>query len=77
MIADAYPLRAVSRETIDASMFNTDFLTHSYYADEPAVLDDLRDLINGKKAADRAPRIVPAGDSGGAHFTFANQGMLP
>jgi esterase/lipase superfamily enzyme len=61
-------------ETIDASAVDTDFLSlgHSYYGDKPLLIDDLKELIDGKKAAERAPRIVPAERSGGVYFTFAN-----
>jgi esterase/lipase superfamily enzyme len=56
------PARARGFDLIDAANVDTSFLGHSYFVEQPALLEDLRDvLLYGKPAAERAGRLRPAG----------------
>jgi esterase/lipase superfamily enzyme len=65
------PLVIVSGvDTVDASAVDTDFLSHGYFSDDRAMLEDIYNLIRGVPAADRfslKPGKTPAG---GGYYVF-------
>lgn len=46
-------VRGLAMEAVDAKLSDTSLLSHSYYGDEPLVIEDIREVLNGKAPGDR------------------------
>ncbi|MEH6519508.1 MAG: alpha/beta fold hydrolase [Halioglobus sp.] len=90
-LASAYALRRYPRagdssygpvvvsgiETIDATQANKSILGHSYFEESDEVSDDLAELLNSRKPAERRPGLEYVGGEGAGYWVLQAPGSKP
>lgn len=57
-------------DTVDASLIQTDFLSHSYYGDSTTLIYDIYNIINTGKRAGQRSKLDKVSDANGVYWRF-------